>query len=219
MLHKNITPPYNHGIFGWIVADPTALAALVLAPDDVGKVAWQLAPATFFVLVDDSPATWTPLLTSVGTVPASGVSVTDAGNFFAATQVEAALQEIGAWYNILCVPVALSDELTALTTGGGKVTIRSPFKAELIDVKAMVNTAPTGSILIVDINKNGTTMMAVTKLSIDAGEKTSRTAAAAPVLSTTTLAEDDEISFDIDQIGSTIAGAGLKAYLYLKRVP
>lgn len=80
-------------------------------------------------------------------------------------------------------------------------------------MRASVTTAPTGSTLIVDINENGTTIMAVTKLSIDASEKTSTTAASAAVVSDTALADDAEITIDIDQVGSTIAGAGLKVTL------
>ena len=52
-----------------------------------------------------------------------------------------------------------------------------------------------------------------TKLTIDATEKTSTTASAAPVISDSALADDAEITIDIDGVGSTIAGAGLKIYL------
>jgi len=48
---------------------------------------------------------------------------------------------------------------------------------------------------------------------IDAGEKTSTTATSAAVLSDTSLADDAEMTVDIDQIGSTVAGAGLKVAL------
>ena len=107
---------------------------------------------------------------------------------------------------------ALSDETSDLTTGTAKLTVRMPFKMTLTAVRASVSTAPTGSTLIVDINENGTTIFS-TKLSIDAGEKTSTTAASAAVISDAVLADDSEITFDIDQVGSTIAGAGLKVTL------
>lgn len=109
--------------------------------------------------------------------------------------------------------IAVSDETTNLTTGTAKVTFRMPFAFTLTDVRANVNTAPTGSTIIVDINAGGSTIMNTTKLSIDAGEKTSTTAASAYALTTTTLSDDDEITIDIDQIGSTIAGKGLKVTL------
>lgn len=108
--------------------------------------------------------------------------------------------------------IAVSDETTALTTGTGKVTFRMPFAMTVTQVRASVNTAPTGSTIIVDINDGGTTILS-TKLSIDASEKTSTTAASAAVISDTALADDAEISIDIDQIGSSVAGAGLKVWI------
>lgn len=48
-------------------------------------------------------------------------------------------------------------------------------------------------------------------MTIDNGEKSSTTAAAAAVISDFTLADDAEISFDIDQVG--LGGAGLKVVL------
>ncbi len=105
--------------------------------------------------------------------------------------------------------VAASDETTSLTVGTGKITFRVLDAFTLSAVRIAVNTAPTGSTLIVDVNKNGVSIFS-TRVTIDASEKTSVTAAVAAVLSTTSFAADDEISIDIDQIGSTIAGAGLK---------
>jgi hypothetical protein len=111
--------------------------------------------------------------------------------------------------------IACSDESTALTTGAAKVTFRMPYAFTLSAVRASVTTAPTDAALVVDINENtggGATTILSTKITIDATEKTSTTAAA-PVISDTALADDAEITIDIDQIGSTIAGAGLKVYL------
>jgi hypothetical protein len=82
----------------------------------------------------------------------------------------------------------------------------------LTDVRALVTTAPTDADLIVDINEAGTTILS-TKLSIDDGEKSSVSAATPAVISDGVLADDAEITIDIDQIGSTVAGAGLKVTL------
>jgi len=81
------------------------------------------------------------------------------------------------------------------------------------DVRASVNTAPTGATIIVDINEGGTSIMTTTKLSIDASEKTSTTAAAAAVITDSILADDAEITIDIDQVGSTLKGKGLKVWI------
>jgi hypothetical protein len=110
--------------------------------------------------------------------------------------------------------IACSDETSDLATGTAKVTFRAPVAFLLTAVAASVNTAPTGSTVIVDIN-NGANPALSTKLSIDASEKTSATAASAAVIDTDydDIAADAEITIDIDQIGSTIAGKGLKVIL------
>ena len=113
--------------------------------------------------------------------------------------------------------VACSDEDTALTTGTAKITFRLGYAATLLAVRANVKNAPTGANLVVDVNEAGVSVLS-TKLSIDATEKTSTTAATAAVISDSALADDAEITVDIDQVGSTVAGSGLKVGLYLRRV-
>lgn len=110
------------------------------------------------------------------------------------------------------IGIACSDETTALTTGTAKATFRMPFAFTLTGVRASVTTAPTGSVLTVDINEGGVSILS-TKLTIDATEKTSTTAATAAVISDSALADDAEITIDIDTVGSTVAGAGLKVWL------
>jgi len=115
----------------------------------------------------------------------------------------------------LFMTVALSDESTAITTGVGKVTFRAPFAMTLYQIpRASLSTASTSGIPEIDINKNGTTIFS-TRLTIDANEKTSVTAATAAVMSTTTFADDDEISMDIDVAGT--GAKGLKVTLYYRR--
>jgi hypothetical protein len=109
--------------------------------------------------------------------------------------------------------VVCSDETTALTTGTAKVTFRAPCKFILTAVKGSVNTAPTGgTLLTVDVNVNGSSCMS-TKLTFDAGEYTTKTAATKHVLSSQVILDDDVITIDIDAVGSTVAGAGLKVSL------
>jgi len=108
--------------------------------------------------------------------------------------------------------VAASDETTDLTTGTAKSTFRMPYAFTLSAVRASVTTAPTGSTIIVNIKESGTTILS-SRITIDPTEKTSVTAAAQPVISDTALADDAEITVDIDQVGSTVAGTGLKITL------
>lgn len=110
------------------------------------------------------------------------------------------------------IQLACSDETTALTTGTAKVTFRMPFAMTLTAVRSSVTTAPTGSTLIVNIKESGVTVLG-TKLSIDASQKTSTTATSQATITDSALADDAEITIDIDQIGSTVAGAGLKVTL------
>jgi hypothetical protein len=110
------------------------------------------------------------------------------------------------------IQAAASDETTALTTGTAKVTFRMPHAMTLTGVRASLTTAQTsGSIFTVDINENGTSVLS-TKLTIDNNEKTSVTAAIPAVISDTSLADDSEITIDIDQIGNGTA-KGLKITL------
>lgn len=110
------------------------------------------------------------------------------------------------------IGISCSDETTDLATGTAVATFRMPFAMTLAEVRASLTTAPVGSTVIIDINESGTTILS-TKLSIDASEKTSETAVTAAVISDSALADDAEITIDIDQVGSTTAGAGLKIWL------
>ena len=108
--------------------------------------------------------------------------------------------------------IACSDETSDLTTGE-KVVYRMPYAYTVEAVRASLTTAATGgTLLTVDINEGGTTILS-TKLTIDASETTSTTAATPAVISDSALANDAEISIDIDAIGSTNTGKGLKVYI------
>lgn len=108
--------------------------------------------------------------------------------------------------------VAVSDETTDLETGTAKLTFRMPYAFTLTAVRASVTDAPTGAALQVDINEGGASILS-TELTIDDGEKTSTTAATPAVISDTSLADDAEMTIDIDVVGSTNAGKGLKVTL------
>ena len=108
--------------------------------------------------------------------------------------------------------IACSDETTALTAGTAKITFRIPYAMTLTEVRANLNTAQTsGSVFTVDINENGSSILS-TKLTIDNTEKTSTTASTSAVISDSSLADDAEITIDIDQVGDGTA-KGLKVTL------
>lgn len=110
------------------------------------------------------------------------------------------------------IVIACSDEFTALTAGAAKVTFRVPYPFVLTGVRASLTAAQiSGPVLTVDINEGGASILS-TKLTIDNLEKSSTTAAIGAVISDATLADDAEISIDIDQIGDGTA-KGLKVAL------
>jgi hypothetical protein len=105
---------------------------------------------------------------------------------------------------VLIIPIG--DETTAITTGTGKVTFRMPFALTVTGVRASLTTASSSGIPTFDINEGGSTILS-TKLTVDANEKTSTTAATAAVISDTALADDAEITIDVDVAGTGAAGA------------
>lgn len=90
-----------------------------------------------------------------------------------------------------------------------------PFAASIVDVRAYVDTAPATTSLIIDVNKNGTTVFTT--------QGNRPTIAAAGNASTTTLpdvtavAAGDRITFDIDAVGTGTVGADLYLTIALKR--
>jgi hypothetical protein len=129
------------------------------------------------------------------------------------TQTRLKITDAGVFIGLpIDIQLAASDETTALTTGTGKVTFRSPAKFTVTGVRASLTTAQTsGSIFTVDINKNGTSILG-TKLTIDNTEKTSVTAATPATITTSNIEDDSELTIDIDQVGDGTA-KGLKITL------
>ena len=110
------------------------------------------------------------------------------------------------------VIVACSGTSQALTAGTARETFRVERAFTLSGVRASLTTAATGSTVIVDINLNGVSVLG-TKLSIDASELTSVTAASAATIVTSAIPSDGQITIDIDQVGATTPGTGLKVVL------
>ena len=116
----------------------------------------------------------------------------------------------------VALEIAASDETTALSAGTAAVTFRLPWaltlNAGIAGVIASLTTAGTGSVVTVDINEGGASILS-TKITIDATEKTSYTAAVPVVISDTSLAFNAEMTVDIDGVDSGGVAAGLKIML------
>jgi len=112
--------------------------------------------------------------------------------------------------------IACGDETTATTTGQ-KISFRMPYamtlNAGIAGVTGSLVTAGTGvNLLTVDINEGGSTILS-TKLTFDATETTTTSAATPVVISDTALAADSVITIDVDQLDSGGVAAGLKISL------
>lgn len=107
--------------------------------------------------------------------------------------------------------VACSDESTPLVTGTTVITFRMPRGVTLTAVRASLTTPATTGTLTVDINEGGSSILS-TKITIDAGEDTSATAATPPVISDAALADDAKMTVDIDDDADGTA-TGLKVTL------
>jgi hypothetical protein len=108
------------------------------------------------------------------------------------------------------VGFAASDETTAITTGDVKYTFRMPHALTLTSVRCSLTTASSSGLPTFDINESGTTILS-TKVTIDANEKTSTTAATAAVISDSSLADNAEITIDFDVAGT--GATGVKCWL------
>jgi hypothetical protein len=106
--------------------------------------------------------------------------------------------------------VAVGDETTTITTGTAKVTFRMPYAFTLTAVRSSLTTASSSGLPTVDINESGVSVLSTT-LSIDASELTSTTAATAAVISDNALADDAQMTIDIDTAGT--GAKGLKVCL------
>lgn len=105
----------------------------------------------------------------------------------------------------VALQLAASDEGTALTTGTRKLTFRMPYAMTLTSIRASLTTAASSGLSTFDVNMNGSSLLS-TKVTIDATENTSTSAATPAVLSSTSLLDDAEITVDIDGIGTGATG-------------
>lgn len=94
-----------------------------------------------------------------------------------------------------------------LFTGAGAARFYPSSTVKITNARASVNTAPTGSSIIVDILKNGVTIFTTqgNRPTITSGENVSSLS----IPDVTTLTSNDYLTIDISQIGSTTAGSDL----------
>lgn len=111
---------------------------------------------------------------------------------------------------------ACSDEVSDLAVET-RITFRMPVGLTLTAVKISLNVAPTGSKLITDIRLSGVSIFS-TLISADIGSTTSIGASVPYVISNSNLVDDGIITILTTQVGSTVAGKGLKITLIGNRI-
>lgn len=114
------------------------------------------------------------------------------------------------------ISYACSDEVSDLAVGT-LITFRMPFGMTLTALKLSLNTAPTGTKLIVDVRKGGVTILS-TLISVDISATTSVGASVPYVISDSNLTDDSIITILTTQVGSTVAGKGLKVTFLGRRI-
>jgi hypothetical protein len=107
------------------------------------------------------------------------------------------------------IPLSMAG---TLATGVGKARIYMDASYTIASVRASVGTAPTGTSLIVDVNKNGTTIFTT---QTNRPTISSYTTALITNMEVTTVAAGDYLTVDIDQVGSTVAGTDLVVLIVL----
>lgn len=87
----------------------------------------------------------------------------------------------------------------------------APQALTIVKVWLIVRTAPTGAAILIDINKNGSTIWSSqgNRATIAISGTTGNTT----TFNTTALAAGDYLDLDLDQVGSTIAGVDLTVVL------
>jgi microcystin-dependent protein len=111
---------------------------------------------------------------------------------------------------------ACSDETTAISAPGEVIRIRMPYEFVPTGARIYVNSAATTGTFEVSATVNGNPMFS-TNLTIDASERTSKTAAVPAVLAISNIADDAEIIVSVvNAADGTVRG--LKMIIYGYRV-
>jgi len=92
--------------------------------------------------------------------------------------------------------IGADTDVDEATTVGGDFEF--PFAGTIIDVGTFSDTAGSSGTQVVDIHKNGTTIMGTHKCDTETGEKTTRDASQQPVITVAAIAEGDILTFDVD---------------------
>jgi hypothetical protein len=97
--------------------------------------------------------------------------------------------------------------LGSLSVGTGVSRFYPSSTIKITNVRASVNTAPTGASVIIDVLKNGTTIFTTQANRPAISASTNVSSLAVPNI--TSLTSSDYLTVNVSQVGSTIAGSDL----------
>lgn len=109
--------------------------------------------------------------------------------------------------------IPLSDESSDLTIGDGVYTFYLPYDLTIDKMYLSLNTISSGADVVVDVQKNGSSIFNTSNsFKVVQGNNISTTQ---PDYNTNLyFTIGSKMSFNIDQIGSTTAGQGLKVMIH-----
>lgn len=111
------------------------------------------------------------------------------------------------------VPFVFSQVGTlSVNTGTHRIYNDTGRTLTIDSIRASAGTAPTGSALIVDVHKDGTTLFSTQSKRPQIAVGTNTDLADPPDV--TTIANGSYLTVDVDQVGSTIAGASLTVAIW-----
>lgn len=103
------------------------------------------------------------------------------------------------------VRIPCSDLVTNIVAAVNVGYFRVALKNVISEIRASLLVASSAGVVTVDVNKNGGSIFS-TRLTLDVGETTSRTAAIPCVIANRDFDVDDIITIDIDTAGANARG-------------
>lgn len=184
-------------------------------PQYIDDAELALALGDYVLLTD-------PRLTDARTPLSHTHIIGDTTGLQAALDAKAALSHTHAIADVTGLSAALKHQWRevfgksgALTVVAGVAQLPIDINCTILSVVARVSTAPTGAAILIDVNKNGTTIF-TTQANRPSIAAAANASSVVTNMDVTSLAAGDYLTIDIDQIGSTVAGSDLVVAVRLK---
>lgn len=180
---------------------PTPVAASPTALDDLTNVNAPSPSDTQALVWDSATSKW---ISVTLTVPAHNHDAV----YYTESEVDTLLGGKSATGHTHTITRVLTfGYMGTLVVGALAVRLHAPVAGVITNVTATVGVQPTGAAIIVDVEKNGTTIFTTSGNRPQIAVSTNDNLASVPDV--TSVALDDLFTASIAQIGSTVAGSNL----------